>query len=504
MSAPASARAAKLGGLDAACCDRAVQTRDARYDGQFVFVVRGTGVYCRPSCAAERDPGADIELFATTAAAQTSGFRACPRCEPDTAPGSPRWNGADAPASRAMRLLQEGAGEGCDAGALALRLGCDPADLIRSMSEEAGAGPEAVAVTSQVRTAILLLAETALPEDDIAHAAGFPGPAALADALQRVSGLRPAELRARTRRPQPGLGPRGIRVHVFLQARAPFDVAGILGFLAARAVAGVEEADGACYRRSLRLPHGCGVVNVRAAEVACGVDCDLALEDAADIAPALGRIRRLLDLDADPVAVDAALARDPALAPAVSATPGMRLPGAVDGDEILFRAIVGQQVSVAAARTALGRLAQALGEPLSAPLAAVTGVSRLFPAASAIAEHGRSVLRGPAQRIDTVIRLAHALASGELRLDAGQRLDELTGRLTEYKGIGPWSAGYVAMRVLGAPDVLLTGDAALRNGAARLGLPSRPAALAERAQRWAPWRSYAGMHLWASPRVASK
>ena len=227
----------------------------------------------------------------------------------------------------------------------------------------------------------------------------------------------------------------------------------------------------------------------------------------------MSRVRRLLDLDADAQAIDRTLGPDPLLAPLIARTPGIRVPGSTDPEETLFRALIGQQVSVAAARTALTRLARELGQALPAtqrsPQAEGSGpdvtpgfaggaeLSRLFPTATAIAEHGREVLRGPAARVSTIVATAEALSTGELVLSPGDRRDELSARLQARPGIGPWTAGYVAMRVLGSPDILLTSDLALRQGAGRLGLANTPAALAARGAAWAPWQSYAGMHLWA-------
>jgi AraC family transcriptional regulator, regulatory protein of adaptative response / DNA-3-methyladenine glycosylase II len=276
-----------------------------------------------------------------------------------------------------------------------------------------------------------------------------------------------------------------------LPVRAPFDAAGVLGFLAARAVDGVEEADPHGYARTLRLAHGTATARLRPANG--HLECALALSDMRDMGSAVARLRRLFDLDADPVAVDAVLGADPALAPSVAATPGIRVPGTVDGAETLVRALLGQQVTVAAARTAATRLAAALGERLPAPDGALT---TLFPTAAAIAEHGASVLTGPARRVESVISVCAAVASGDLDPHVGADSADLCARLRALPGIGPWTAGYVVTRVLGAPDILLLEDIALRKGAAALGLGSTPDALAAAGARWQPWRSYAGMHLW--------
>ncbi|PPL15361.1 DNA-3-methyladenine glycosylase family protein, partial [Microterricola pindariensis] len=279
-----------------------------------------------------------------------------------------------------------------------------------------------------------------------------------------------------------------------LPARAPFDGAGVLGFLGLRAVAGVENFESGVYRRAVRLPAGTATVALSLAGTpeAPFVSCAATLDELADLAPLVSRVRRLLDLDADAAAIDAALAADPALAPAVARVPGIRVPGSMSPEETLFRALIGQQISVAAARTLLGRLAEALGDRLPAERGGWT----LFPTAAQIAAGGRGVLRGPVARIDTIMRVAEALACGELWLDVGESKEDLSARLMAVKGIGPWTAGYVSMRVLGSPDVLLTSDLAIRQGAARLGLPDAAVPLAAHGAAWAPWRSYAGMHLW--------
>jgi AraC family transcriptional regulator of adaptative response / DNA-3-methyladenine glycosylase II len=296
-----------------------------------------------------------------------------------------------------------------------------------------------------------------------------------------------------------GLAP-GSGIRLLLPARAPFDGAGLLDFLGVRAVAGVESYGPDGYERTLRLPHGSASLHLSLAGTPAApmVACVARLDSLADLAPLVSRVRRLFDLDADAQAIDRALADDPALADSVRRTPGIRVPGSLDAEETLFRALLGQQVSVASARTALGRLSAALGEPVSGsggndPEAAPF---LLFPTAARIAEHGREVLRGPAARITAIVGVAEALASGNLVLDVGESRDELQARLTALPGIGPWTAGYVAMRVLGSPDILLTSDLALRQGADRLGLPAKAADLARHGARWAPWRSYAGMHLW--------
>ena len=280
-----------------------------------------------------------------------------------------------------------------------------------------------------------------------------------------------------------------------LPVRAPFDGAGLLEFLAHRAVAGVEYVTGSRYARTLRLPGGPATVDLQLDERddPATVTVRLRLADPRDASEALERCRRLVDADADWTAIAAVLTVDPLLAPAVAQHPGARLPGAVDGAEIVVRALIGQQISVAAAKTTLGRLTAAAGEPID------TGDPRLthvFPSSEALAALEPAAVGGPRRRIDTLLAASRDLASGALLVHPGRAPEELTADLVARPGIGPWTAGYVCMRVLGAPDVLLDGDLALRQGAGRLGLPSDARTLAVHARRWRPFRSYAGILLW--------
>ncbi|TCK26562.1 DNA-3-methyladenine glycosylase family protein [Pseudonocardia endophytica] len=289
-------------------------------------------------------------------------------------------------------------------------------------------------------------------------------------------------------------------VSLRLAHRSPFDPHGLLEFFAARAVDGVESIAPDGYRRTLRLPHGPASVHLGltgAGSAGGAVDATLRLADPRDLEPAVAVLRRLLDLDTDPEAVDAVLGADPALAPCVAATPGVRVAGSVDAAETAVRTVLGQQVSVAAARTAAARMTAVLGERMPPELCpAESDPHLLFPDAATVAARGREVLAGPARRISTVVGLCERLASGELVLDAGRDPCELRGELAALPGLGPWSAGYLAMRVLGDPDELLASDLAVRRGAEALGLPGDAAGLEARAARWAPWRSYAATHLW--------
>ncbi|WP_448004092.1 AlkA N-terminal domain-containing protein [Agromyces bauzanensis] len=486
---------------------RAMQSRDARFDGQFITGVHSTGIYCRPSCPAVAPKPSNVSFYLTAAAAHEAGLRACKRCLPDAVPGSPQWDLRDDLAARAMRLIADGVVEREGVPGLAARLGYTPRHLTRVLTAELGAGPLALSRAHRAQTARSLLTATTLPVADVAFASGFGSIRQFNDTIREVYERSPLELRsaARLRRRGRSVGPdahaggtadaAGI-VRLRLPARAQFDTAGVFAWLRARALPGVEAAEAGRYRRTLRLPGGPALVGFTAHDDtgAPAIDVEARLSTLGDLSPLVARVRRLFDLDADAVAIDAALAGDPALAASVAAVPGMRVPGSLDAHELVFRALVGQQVSVASARTALGRLAAELGERVPAASGDEPGL--LFPTAGAIAEGGEAVLRGPQARIRTIVDVARRLDSGELVVAPERDREELVADLLAVPGIGPWTAGYLAMRVTRAPDILLTSDLALRNGAARLGLPATARELDAVGLRWAPWRSYASMHLW--------
>ncbi len=468
---------------------RAMSSRDSRFDGQFITGVHSTGIYCRPSCPAMTPKPSNVSFYRTAAAAHEAGLRACKRCLPDAVPGSPEWNLRDDVASRAMRLIADGIVERHGVPGLAHRLGYTPRHLGRVLVTELGAGPLALARAHRAQTARTLLVSTDLPIADVAFAAGFSSIRQFNETVQAVYELTPTALRLGA--PQTSARARAsdetaTQISLRLPARAPFDGAGLLAFFDAHAIAGIETADAHSFARAVRLPRGVAHLELRL-DGADAVQCTARLENIADLSTLVARVRRLLDLDADSAAIDESLSADPAFAPLVQVRPGLRLPGSLDSDETLFRTMIGQQISVAAARTVLGRL--------SLELSATPG---LFPTALEIAEHGAEFLRGPATRVASILGAARAIADGSLELDLGTPVDEFTARLTALPGIGPWTAGYLAMRVLGNPDVLLSSDLVMLASAARLRLPATARALAVHGQRWAPWRSYAGMHLWGA------
>jgi AraC family transcriptional regulator, regulatory protein of adaptative response / DNA-3-methyladenine glycosylase II len=501
---------------DADTCYRAMQSRDARFDGWFYAAVASTGIYCRPGCPAPTPRRSNVSFFPTVAAAQAAGFRACLRCRPDASPGSPEWNLRADVAGRAMRLIADGVVDREGVDGLARRLAYSPRQLRRLLQAELGAGPLALARAQRAHTARLLIETADLPFAEVAFAAGFASLRQFNDTVREVFARTPREMRRRAqaaRRRRAGTqrtrsrrrGPAPPQstgadtkpstslsaVALRLPFRAPLDASGLLCFFAQRVVSGVEAVEGQAYRRTLRLAHGVGVVELTPREG--HVDVIVRLADLRDLSAAVSRCRALLDLDADPEAVDATLAEDPLLAPLVRRTPGRRVPGAADGFEIAVRAVLGQQVSVAAARSTAGRIVGLFGEPLAQPLGSLTHV---FPPPEALVEADPRVLPVPAVRAATIRSLARAAADGAIALDGGADRDEVRRRLLAIPGIGPWTVEYVAMRALADTDAFPAGDLGVRHGLAALGAPTDASAAARLSERWRPWRAYAVRHLW--------
>jgi AraC family transcriptional regulator of adaptative response / DNA-3-methyladenine glycosylase II len=475
----------------------AVAGKDARFDGVFFTAVTSTGIYCRPSCPAITPKRANMRFYPSAAAAQEAGFRACKRCRPDTSPGSPEWNVRADLAARAMRLIADGAVDRDGVTGLADRLGYSERQVNRAVTAELGAGPLALARAQRAQTARILIETTTLPLSDIAFAAGFASIRQFNATIRTVFASTPGELRERAARRRGGDAPTPGTLRLRLAYRPPIDVDRIVRFLGARAIPGVEEVSGGVYRRSLQLPNGIGLVALRGGEPGA-IECELQLEDLKDLAPAVQRCRRLLDLDADPATVSGFLERSELLRPLVRACPGRRVPGHVDGAELALRAVLGQQVSVAAARQLGTRLTEAYGKPLGAMSADGGGaLTHCFPDVDTIAAADPDTLPMPRSRARALVGLAAALAAGTVRLDPGASWDEAEQQLLALPGIGPWTAGYIRMRALSDPDAFLPTDAGVRHGLAALGAASDPESAESRAESWRPWRSYALQHLWA-------
>ncbi|GAA2728786.1 AlkA N-terminal domain-containing protein [Streptomyces nogalater] len=469
---------------------RAVRSKDARFDGWFFTAVLTTRIYCRPSCPAVPPKPENMTFHPSAAACQQAGFRACKRCRPDTSPGSPEWNRRADLVARAMRLIADGVVDREGVPGLAARLGYSTRQVERQLLAELGAGPLALARAQRAQTARMLIETTALPMADIAFAAGFSSIRGFNDTVREIFALSPSELRARV--PATGTGTPGV-LSLRLPFRAPLNPSNLFGHLAATAVPGVEEWRDGAYRRTLRLPYGHGIVAL--APRPDHIACRLTLSDLRDLTVAISRCRRLLDLDADPVAVDERLRADPLLAPLVGQGPGRRVPRTVDEAEFAVRAVLGQQVSTAAARTHAARLVTAHGTPLDDPEG---GLTHLFPSPEALAAVDPESLAMPRTRRATLTTLVRLLADGGVRLGVDTDWAEARARLLALPGFGPWTVDVIAMRALGDPDAFLPTDLGIRRAARELGLPSTPAALTARAESWRPWRAYAAQYLWAT------
>ena len=492
--------------LDAAVCERARLSRDARFDGRFVVGVVTTGIYCRPVCPVQPPRAANVRFYRSSAAAARAGFRPCLRCRPETAPGSPAWSGTPATVRRALRLIDEGALDRAATEHLAQRLGVGARQLRRLFDRHVGASPLEVASTRRIHRAKQLIDVTDLPFAAVAQAAGFGSVRRFNDALHDAYGRTPRELRSR-RRQATANGALRLRLHY----RAPYDATGLLHFLARRAIPGVEVVDvtRGTYQRTFRLTTGRhgggGRPGCPPAQAAAGILCvearcdqymgaEVCHQDARVLLDVAGRLRRLFDLDADPLSFGRHLASSPLLSTRIDALPGVRVPGAWDGFETAVRAILGQQVTVKGATTLAGRLVDALGEALPDALLA-PGLARTFPSPEAVSAFDLRAIGVPAGRTAALRALAEAVADGRLHLGPTADPDATRARLTTIPGIGSWTAEYIAMRVLRDPDAFPAGDLGLRKAVA----PGRPVdaqALRTMAEAWRPWRAYAAMLLW--------
>jgi AraC family transcriptional regulator, regulatory protein of adaptative response / DNA-3-methyladenine glycosylase II len=480
---------------DVEACYRVCQARDPRFDGWFYVAVRSTGIYCRPSCPAMTPKRAHVEFHPSAASAQRAGFRACKRCRPDASPGSPEWNRRADLVARAMRLIADGVVDREGVPGLAHRLGYGVRQIERALRAELGAGPLAIARAQRAQTARVLIESTDLDFTALAFAAGFSSIRQFNDTVRSVFASTPTDLRGRARGRVGSAEPDGQVLSLRLGHRLPHDPVGVFEHLGRTAVPGVEElgADGTSYSRTLRLPHGSGIVELVVYDDHVGAR--LALSDLRDLPTAVTRCRWLCDLDADPVAVDGHLAADPYLRPVVERHAGRRVPRTTDGAELAVRAVLGQQVSTSAARAHADRLVRALGKPFDQPRHRLT---HHFPVPAAIAEATDDVLGLPRTRRETLRELARRLADAELVLDPGADRRAIETALLELRGIGPWTASTILMRSLGDPDVFLPDDVGVRRAAAALGLPTEPRALTAHSARWRPWRSYAVQYLWSS------
>ena len=478
--------------FDATVLERARLSRDPRFDGKFFIAVTSTGIYCRPICPASPSPKrGNVRYFSSAAAAAEAGFRPCLRCRPEAAPGTPAWLGTSAVVRRALRLINDGALDEATVGEFASRVGVGPRHLDRLFLQHVGASPLAVAQTRRLHFAKRLIDESDLPMTEIALAAGFGSLRRFNDAFQKAYQRAPRDLRKERREP-PARSP-GDEVSLALSYRPPYDWSHVRDFLALRATPGVERVEEDAYSRLIRTDAGHAVIEVRPLP---GRNA-LRLRVHGAPPPALFQIataaRRVFDLAADPTLLAATLETDPLLRPLVRRRPGLRIPGAWDAFECAVRAVLGQQVTVAAARTLSGRLVARVGDSVMSPVA---GLERLFPTPEALADANLDGLGLTGARIAAVKSLATAVAAGRVAFD--RPADEVVASLVELRGFGEWTAQYVALRALGEPDAFLSADLVVRRMAAGGGSPLTAKELDRRAEAWRPGRGYAVMHLWCA------
>jgi AraC family transcriptional regulator, regulatory protein of adaptative response / DNA-3-methyladenine glycosylase II len=477
-------------------CYRAFQARDLRFDGRVFAGVRTTGIYCRPVCPARTPKRENMTFHPSAAAAQAAGFRPCLRCRPETSPDMGAWRGTSATVSRALALIEAGGLDGDDVEALAARLGIGERQLRRLFRQHLGASPVAVAQTRRVLLAKQLIQETSLPMTSVALAAGFGSLRRFNETFQTLFARPPSMLRRRVT--DASTDTPGGAVSVRLAAKAPFDWAGLTGFLAPRSLSGIEACSAGRYARTISTPGGPGLLAV-VPDGPGRLKVSLHLAHLRDLPAVIARARRVFDLPADPSAINAHLAEDPLLAPLVAARPGLRVPGAWDPFELGVRAILGQQVTVTQAIRMTDALARRYGAPVDLPEAARLGLTHLFPTAEALASADLSGLPMPRARSLSLGRFARACTDDPGLLLPGASLEEAIARLTALPGIGPWTAHYIALRAFGEPDAFPEADAGILQALHRLtGSRPDPRAAKALAERWRPWRAYATLHLWAS------
>lgn len=472
-------------------CYRAICSRDTRFDGLFFVAVTTTGIYCRPICPANIPHASHIRFYPCAAAAEAAGFRACRRCHPEASPGSPEWNVRADLVARALRLIADGVVDTEGVGGLAQRLAVSPRHLHRELMAKVGVGPLALARTRRAQTARLLIDQTDLSFTTIAFTAGFASLRQFNETMLTAFGCPPSTLRRRALPVSRGEGKLTLR----LQYRPPLDAEALFCYLGQRAIAGVEEMSDGCYRRTVVLPHSRGIVALESAKKTSEVLLHLQLSDLSDLSMLVQRCRHLFDLNAVPTAIADVLSTDPLLAPLVIAHPGLRVPGTIDGFELAVRAILGQQVSIASARTLTGRLVAALGTPLEQSQGTL---SSFFPSPQTLAQADLQGLGLAPARQNTLQALARAVASGKLVLDQSMEREEIRSYLLRLPGVGPWTASYIAMRALGDPDAFSAADLGVRRALELQGLSLHVRDIERRAEAWRPWRAYATYHLWTS------
>jgi AraC family transcriptional regulator of adaptative response / DNA-3-methyladenine glycosylase II len=487
--------------LDRAACYRAIETRDPRFDGRLFVGVVSTGIYCRPICPARTPKLENCRFFPSAAAAQAAGFRPCLRCRPESAPGLASWRGTSNTVSRALALIADGALDSGNAGveALAARVGVGARQLRRLFAQHLGASPLAVAQTHRVLFAKQLIHETRTSLAEVALAAGFGSVRRFNETFQDLFGRPPGALR-RDRAADPAATGADAGVTLRIRYRPPYDWAAMLAFLEARAIDGVEEvSSGGAYRRTAALDGHSGTVEVRHEPARQALVVSVKFPSVRALFPIVARVRRVFDLDADIETIGAHLSRDPFLARLVSRRPGLRAPGGWDGFELAVRAILGQQITVTAARRLASQLVSLCGEELSLSQRYIPSLTRVFPSPAQVASADLRTLGMPAARQAALKAVAAAALVDPDLFRPSATVEEAIERLRAIAGVGEWTAQYIAMRALRETDAFPATDRGLLRGAAAgMRASVTPANLLERAESWRPWRAYAAQHLWMS------
>ncbi len=479
--------------MDRAACDRARLARDPRFDGLFFIGVRSTGIYCRPICPAPSPRPENIVYYPTAAAAAAAGLRPCMRCRPETAPGTPAWNGTSATVARAMNLIRQGALDDESVEDLAARLGVGARHLRRLFQQHIGATPKAIADNQRLLFAKKLLLETDMPITQAALAAGYGSLRRFNAAFRKRVGRTPSQLR----RSQPQIRTRsdsGFNCTLTLPYRPPYDWDRMLAFFQGRAIPGVEWVGGRTYRRTIRLSTTRGTITVRHASKGLALGLDVCMTESRELMTVVERVRRMFDLDANPRAIYQTLFRDPLMAERIRKTPGLRLPGSWDPFETAVRAVVGQQISVKGAVTQLGRIARMAGTAVKG--GSDPHLSRFFPGAADMVAADMAAIGMPQKRKETLRQISQQVVSGTLRLEAVGELSKFVDTMTAIPGIGDWTANYLAMRALAEPDAFPASDLGIMK-ALQAG-DTRPTVkqVTARAEAWRPWRAYAAIYLW--------
>ena len=480
--------------LDHEACYRAISTRDARFDGRIFIAVRTTRIYCRPICPARTPKRENVTFFATTSAAQEAGYRPCLRCRPESSPDLGAWRGTSNTVSRALTLIGEGALDGEAVDALAERLGIGERQLRRLFRQHLGASPIAVAQTRRVLFAKQLIVETTMPMAEVALAAGFNSIRRFNATFQILYQRPPRELRRSKLIDGEQMGAEGITLK--LPYAPPYDWDAMIDFLGARAIRGIEAVDNRWrYRRSIALDGAQGVISVEPDDREPALRVSIRFPQVSALSGIVRRVRRIFDLSADPLAIRDDLGRDPLLAPLVAKRPGLRVPGAWDGFEVAVRAILGQQITVVAAVNLAAKLVAEHGEPLQTVCG--DGLTHIFPTPDRIAR--ANLLGMPAARAQALSSVAAAASANPNFFSPSQTLEDAIAKLRSIRGIGEWTAQYIAMRVLREPDAFPAADIGLLRALARSeeGRPSTAEVIA-RAEVWRPWRAYAAQHLWTA------